>query len=101
MLNKILWSFRALLLKPFFKNIGHMTYIGKPLFLKGTKKIHIGNKVRIFPGSRLETHEGGSIKIADNCSIGQNLHVISYKEELSIGSNSLFSSQCICYKYGS
>ena len=69
-----------------------MTYIGKPLFLKGTKKIHIGNKVRIFPGSRLETHEGGSIKIADNCSISQNVQITSAKEKLIIGKGTVIAA---------
>ena len=72
---KFIWVVRALCYKPFFKRVGFLTYIGKPIFLRKTKQISIGSKVRIFPGMRMEAHQNGSLIIEDNVSIGQNLHI--------------------------
>lgn len=61
-----------------FKKFGKLSYIGHPLFLYNTKKIKIGNKVRIFPNSRLEVHgENSLIEIKNNVSIGNNLMITS------------------------
>lgn len=82
---KLLWILRALLYKPFFGKLGFASYIGKPTFLFGINKIFIGNKVRILPNVRLEVHgDNCSIQIADDVSIGQNVHVTS-GENLKIG----------------
>ncbi|QXO65366.1 acyltransferase [Morganella morganii] len=81
---KVSWYLRAIFLKFFFKKIGNFSIIGKPIFLHNPKKIKIGNKVRIFPGSRFECHNSGEIVILDNVSIGQNFHVISANEPLYI-----------------
>lgn len=67
------------------------TYVGKPLFILGGRRITIGNKVRIFPGARLETHNKGKIIIEDNISIGQNLHLISSGHTLTIGKDTTIS----------
>ena len=58
-----------------------MTYIGKPLFMEGCKNIFIGNRVRIFPGLRIQTLKNGKIKIGDNVAIEQNVHeyVLSFR----------------------
>ena len=78
MLYKFFWIFRAIFYKIFFKKVGFPSYIGKPIFLLGTKKISIGNKVRIFPMCRMEVHgEKSEIVIKDNVSIGQGFHIIS------------------------
>lgn len=77
MLFKIIWVLRALLYKPFFGSLVLPSYIGKPCFLFGLSKIHIGKKVRIFPGLRAEAHGDGKIIINDNVSIGQNAHLTS------------------------
>lgn len=91
MLYKIFWGIRALLYKPFFKRMGYLSYLGKPIFLHGTKKTTIGNKVRIYPHSRIETHgDTGHITIEDNCSIGQNFHIIS-SGGITIEKNTLIS----------
>jgi acetyltransferase-like isoleucine patch superfamily enzyme len=75
---KIFWILRAIFYKIFFNKIGNFSYFGKPLFLLGCSKITIGNKVRIFPNSRMEVHGQNSfIKIEDDVSIGQGFHVIS------------------------
>lgn len=91
-LIKYFWVARAMLYKFRFKNIGMLSYMGKPIFLLGTKKIKIGNKVRIFPGFRMEAHgETGGITLEDNVSIGHNFHITSKDKELVIGANTTIS----------
>ena len=74
---KFSWYLRALLYKFFFGCVGNKTYIGKPIFLYGSKNIFIKDKVRIFPNSRFECHRNGKILIDTDVSIGQNLHITS------------------------
>ncbi|MBU3178167.1 acyltransferase [Clostridium estertheticum] len=85
---KYFWAIRAIFYKLQFKQIGNFSYIGKPVYLQGTRRVKIGNKVRIYPGVRIETHgTEGSIIIKDNVAIGQNFHIISSGSELVIGEN--------------
>lgn len=74
---KLIWGLRAILYKPFFQHIGKMTYVGKPCFIEGRKRISIGNRSRVFPGIRLEAIGDGNIIIGDNCAIEQNVHITS------------------------
>lgn len=75
---KLFWALRALIYKPFFGKFGLPSYIGKPLYLKNTKQIFIGKRVRIYPNARLEVlGKTAKICIEDNVSIGQNLHIIA------------------------
>lgn len=90
MFFKIPWALRAILYNLFFKRIGFFSYMGPPIFLKGTRNICIGNRVRIFPHYRMETYNQGSITIEDNCSIGQRFHVTA-ANRLRIGKNSTIS----------
>ncbi len=89
---KFFWVIRAFLYKPFFKNIGYLSYIGKPVFLHGISRVSLGKRVRIFPGARIETHNKGSIVIHDDVGIGQNLHIIS-GGALSIGKKTIISAE--------
>lgn len=73
-----------------FGKIGKMTYMGKPNSLYGTKNVFLGNKVRIQPGCRLEAHNGGSITIGDDVSIGQNFHCTA-AGKLVIGAHTTIS----------
>jgi acetyltransferase-like isoleucine patch superfamily enzyme len=83
---KYFWTIRAIIYKIFFEKIGWFTYIGKPIYLHGTRNVKIGNKVRIYPGVRIEAHgENGRIFINDNVSIGQNFHITSSDSELVVG----------------
>jgi len=89
---KLFWYFKTLIIYKFiFGNIGKLTYIGKPVFLKGTKNVFIGNRVRIFPGLRIETHNNGMIIIEDNVGIGQNVHLTSSDITLTIKKNTTIS----------
>jgi acetyltransferase-like isoleucine patch superfamily enzyme len=94
MMNKIFWTLRGLVYKPFFGRFGFPSYIGKPLLISGLSRIFIGKKVRIFPNARIEViDEDSSIIIEDNISIGQNLHIISgCNQTLRIGKNSTLSA---------
>lgn len=83
--SKIWWSIRLLIRKPLFKRVGVYSYMGPTVSLLGTKRISIGNRVRIYPGARMETHDEGEIIIGDDCSIAQNFHVTSGKNKLVIG----------------
>lgn len=77
MIFKLFWFLRALFHKVLFKKIGFLSYIGKPIFIRGYRKITIGSKVRIFPGIRLEAFDGGEIIIEDNVSISHNVQITS------------------------
>ena len=57
---KFFWIFRAIYYKLFFKRVGFPSYIGKPIFLLGRKKISLGKKVRIYPMCRMEVHGDNS-----------------------------------------
>lgn len=86
MFFKIPWAIRAIVYKLFFKRFGLLSYMGPPLFLKGTRNISIGNRVRIFPHCRMETHGEGTVNIEENCQFGQRLHLTA-AGHLSIGKN--------------
>ncbi len=83
---KIFWGIRGLVNKPFFAKFGKFSYLGKPIIIRGKSKISIGNKVRIYPGIRMEAIDEGKIVIEDNVSIAQNFHVTA-KSKLVIGKN--------------
>lgn len=91
-MKKLYWFIRLQIRRPFFKYVGNKSYLGPEVSIIGSKRIYIGNKVRIYPGSRLETHHGGEISFGDGCTIGQNIHVVSDKKVLSIGRNTTISS---------
>lgn len=89
---KIFWAARAVVYKPFTGKVGKLSYIGKPIIWEHQKNIIIGNKVRIFPGSRMECIGKGRIIIEDDVSIGQNCHIISENSDLVIGTKSTIAS---------
>tara|TARA_R110001606_G_C15404041_1_gene653828 strand:+ start:13398 stop:13952 length:555 start_codon:yes stop_codon:yes gene_type:complete len=87
---KILWAIRAIVYGAVFCRFGFPGYIGRPAFLLGTRRMHIGKRIRIFPGLRAECHGQGRLFIHDNVSIGQNFHVIA-SSDLHIESGCLIS----------
>jgi acetyltransferase-like isoleucine patch superfamily enzyme len=91
MVYKTIWLVQTFFLRLLIKKIGLLSYVAKPAFITGGANIKIGNKVRIFPRSRMECHNNGKITIENNTSIGQNLHLISSTEELVIGNNTTIS----------
>ncbi|MBB4807783.1 acetyltransferase-like isoleucine patch superfamily enzyme [Chryseobacterium defluvii] len=88
MIYKYFWALRALLYAPFFGKFALPSYLGRPLFLMGTKKVFIDKKVRIFPHLRMEVHRSGNIHIREDVVISQNVHITS-AGNLVIGKSSL------------
>lgn len=86
-IRKIGWAIRGIVYKLFLGTFGNMSYIGKPIYLLGKKSIFIGDRVRIYPGARMETHNDGKIVIGNNTSIAQNFHITAGEEKLYIGEN--------------
>lgn len=90
-LKKIFWLIKSFIYKCYFKKFGNMSYIAKPIFLSGVDKVIIENRVRIYPGMRMECiGDSSKILIKENTSIGQNLHLIS-NGNLIIGRNTTIS----------
>ena len=91
---KFFWFLRGLFFKFFFGKFGNLSYIGPPIFIYNSKKIYVGNKVRIYPNARIEAHGEGSIIIEDDVSIGQNLHITAY-DNLTICSGTAIASNVV------
>ena len=84
--KKYIWAAKTIFRRLYFGHIGKFSYIDKPIGIIGAKNIYLGNRVRIQPGCRIETHNAGKIYIEDNVSIGQNFHCTA-GGNLVIGSN--------------
>lgn len=84
--KKVFWGLRSLKYKFTFKKFGKLSYIWKPMVILGSKKIIVEDKVRIYPGLRIEVIGEGKIIIKENISIGQNFHITS-EGNLLIGKN--------------
>lgn len=98
-IKKIPWVLRALLNKMWFGKIGNLCYIGSPCFIAKKEALFLGNKVRIYPGLRVEIQDNGRIELGNNISIGQNFHIVSMKKVLKICDNvtisaNVFISNC-------
>ncbi|MBZ5946337.1 acyltransferase [Leuconostoc gasicomitatum] len=87
--KKIIWMARAFFLKPYFGSIGNLSYIGKPISLLNKKNIFLGRNVHIYPNARIETYQDGKIKIEDDVSISENVHIVSAGGTLVIGKGTL------------
>ncbi|MFM5068832.1 DapH/DapD/GlmU-related protein [Aeromonas veronii] len=87
---KVIWMFRALIYKFFMKEFGFLSYLGPPCYVSGLRFWQFGNRVRIYPHARIESL-GGVIRVGDNVSIGQNLHIIS-KLSVDIGNKTTISA---------
>lgn len=90
--KKYLWAVLTLFRRWTWGKIGEKCYIGPTCYTRNTKRIFIGDRVRIYPGSRLEVNDQqASITLGDDISCGQNLHIIS-GEDLQIGANTTISA---------
>lgn len=85
---KLIWAARAVLYKCLFNHVGTPSYIGKPCFIEGRKRISIGSRTRIFPGIRIEAIGTGEVFIGENVVIEQNVHITSMNSKLVIGNDS-------------
>lgn len=68
----------------FFGAIGKKTTLRNPLFIANPERISIGSRVLIRDHARLEVVGEGFIRIGDNSSFEQNLHITS-GGDLTIG----------------
>jgi acetyltransferase-like isoleucine patch superfamily enzyme len=85
------WFLRHLAYKALFKKLAGIGYFGKPIFCKGLKGVSIDRNFRLFPGSRIECLNSGTIVVGKNVSIGQNLF-IQTSSEIKIGDNVVMSA---------
>lgn len=90
-IRKALWFVRLLLESPFWGQVGKTSYVGRPAYLTGIKRVHLGNKVRIYPGARLECGPHGRIVFEDNISIGPGVNITAY-DEVRIGTGTTISA---------
>ena len=95
MLNKLSWFFRGIGYQIYQLKLPKFLLIGKPIFLKGLNSISFGDKLRIFPGARIECSNGGKVVFGKNTTIGHNLHLTSIKDDLIIGNNCILSSNVL------
>jgi acetyltransferase-like isoleucine patch superfamily enzyme len=87
--RKLLWAINAQILKLRGLEIGSSVYIGPTLFLSDLSKIKIGNKVRIWPGLRIETYNGAIVTIEDDVALGPYCHITA-AEDITIRASSVF-----------
>ncbi|MCT4420657.1 acyltransferase [Leuconostoc falkenbergense] len=85
-LRKLFWFIRTKVLWFRFGYLGKRSYLGRPLYISSTKRLFIGDSVRIYPGMRAElVGESARISFDGDISIGQNLHIVSYNDNLKVG----------------
>lgn len=84
-IRKVFWGIRGILYKLSFGKFGNLSYIGRSLYLRGKKGIFVGDKVRIYPGARMETSQGGRIVLEDGITIAQNFHITASNEKIVVG----------------
>jgi acetyltransferase-like isoleucine patch superfamily enzyme len=87
---KLSWMFRAIIYKLFMNKFGFLSYIGPPCYVAGLRLWQFGKRVRIYPQARIESL-GGIIRVGDDVSIGQSLHIIS-KLSVHIGDKTTISA---------
>ena len=87
--KKYIWTARAIFFNFFYLRIKFPSYIGKPIYILGKKNIIIKEKVRIFPGLRIEAHDTGKIIIERNVGIAQNVHLTCSESEMIISEGTL------------
>lgn len=83
---KFLWALRFFLYCLIKFELRIDSYIGRPCFVMGWKRVSIGKKFRCFPGARVEVHDNGILIIKNNVAIAQNVHITcGNKIEISSG----------------
>lgn len=56
--------------------------------IHGTRRIHLGERLFLYPGLYLETQERGRIEIGDDVVISRGTHLVSFSE-LTIGAGTM------------
>lgn len=83
---------------PFFGTFGHRSLLQPPLFLSNTRFIHIGSRVLIRRGVRLEVVQPQNgvvprLAIGDDCNIEQNVHIVC-GNRVEIGKDVSITANC-------
>lgn len=95
-IKKILWAVRGKMHSLQYGSFGRMSYIGPETFISNKRNVYIGNRVRIYPGIRIELSSADAkLTIEDNVSIGQNVHLSSHKDHLIISKNTTISGNVL------
>lgn len=90
------WFLQTILYRPFFKKFGFLSFIGKPVFIRGFRRIEIGNHVHILPNLRIEAVGNNSrIVIQDYVSIAQNVHITAGSDLIIENGASILANVCI------
>ena len=95
MINKVIWSLRALLYSLMFKRFGFPGYIGKPIFIYGHNRIKVGKRARVFPHIRIEVLPGATLEIEDDVAIAQNVHITCGKRVVIKSGACIAANVCI------
>jgi acetyltransferase-like isoleucine patch superfamily enzyme len=91
-----IWYFRSFFYKPFLKKMGFLSFIGKPLFIRGFRRIQIGNHVHILPNLRIEAvGKKSQIIINDHVAIAQNVHITAGGMLIIENTTSILANVCI------
>jgi acetyltransferase-like isoleucine patch superfamily enzyme len=92
MIPKIFWALRYLAYRfAFFNSFkGSVGYFGTPIYVSGLRRANFGYLLRVFPLARIEVQKNGCLKIGDNVSIGQQLHLTCGKY-IEIGDNCIIT----------
>lgn len=90
--RKALWWLRLVLESSvFWGKIGKKCYVGRPALVTRPRRIQLGDRVRIYPGVRLECGPNGHIIFGDNISVGPNVNITAFGE-VHIGSGTTISA---------
>ena len=66
---------------------------------KGGKSVILGNKVRIYRDTIIETGYGGSIEINDDVSLHPRCQIMAYVDKIRIGKGTMVAPNCAFYCY--
>lgn len=88
--RKYLWALNAIGLRLRGTKIQFPSYVGPTLYLKNRKQIHLGKRVRIWPGLRIEVYNDAKVIIEDDVALGPFCH-INAAEDLVIGTKSVYA----------
>lgn len=95
LIQKTFWGIRAIVYKALFGRIGLPSYIGRPIFLAGCRRMNVGARFRLFPGARLEITKSGVVTIEDDVAIGQNFHLTCGKQIVIRAGACIAPSVCV------
>lgn len=75
--------------------VGINVSVGKDLMIDNTGQVRIGNDVSIMSRCLISSYEGGSVRVGDNCFIGDNCKIVSDKANIVIGDDCLIAEDVV------